>query len=756
MTTRRLRLCLLAIPLVIACGGKSGTKMPDAGPTQQPCTTQADCGAGLICRDPLGGTNLVCSKPECSDGVDNDGDGKIDYPDDPGCIAPQQDNETDDCPSGPACPQCSNGKDDDGNGLTDYPNDPGCTSAADPTEFTLNAAACGPAVMVHELPTTLQAMGTFVATDTYANVSPCGGGGSMIVAEAWELHLSEPKVIVASTAGSSVDTVLDIRSKNCAATDSEVACNNDTSATDNSATVTTSLDAGDYYLLVESRNGDVGTYQLNVQEFSGEGTPCQMTTDCGPGLVCRVPMGGSAMVCSKPMCSDGVDDDGDGKADYPDDPGCTDPSDNDEMDDCPSGPMCPECANGKDDDGDGMTDYPADTSCKAASGNSEACNTTEGVTTITAGMTNGDTTGASDDYTPTCASGSGGTDLTYELDLPALTSLSVDVEDPNFNFFPDTVLLGASCKAPELACEGAFSTVTQGPLAAGSYFLVVDGDSAGLAGSFTITVSGTIAGGESCESPLAQSGALVCAAGYTCSGTAGSRTCKPAACNDGMDNDGDGKIDYPNDPGCTSPADDDETDPATAPVCSNGMDDDADGKTDFPSDFGCSSAAGASEVFCSMETDPVAAISAATTAGNLTGLHADLTPDCGFASDNDKTYSLQLPVKVKTLTIDTTGSTVSDTVLELWDAQCTSPGVACNDDIEAGVNDLSSITMSDVAAGNYAVTVKAYDTSTSGAFKLNVKGTLASGTPCGSSLVTAGVLKCDTGLTCSGTPKTCH
>jgi hypothetical protein len=37
----------------------------------------------------------------------------------------------------------------------------------------------------------------------------------------------------------------------------------------------------------------------------------------------------------------------------------------------------------------------------------------------------------------------------------------------------------------------------------------------------------------------------------------------PAACADGSDNDGDGKIDYPADPGCLASTDDDETDPVT-------------------------------------------------------------------------------------------------------------------------------------------------------------------------------------------------
>ncbi|MCX6740706.1 MAG: hypothetical protein NTZ49_05795 [Candidatus Parcubacteria bacterium] len=61
-------------------------------------------------------------------------------------------------------------------------------------------------------------------------------------------------------------------------------------------------------------------------------------------------------------------------------------------------------------------------------------------------------------------------------------------------------------------------------------------------------------------------------------------------CADGLDNDGDGNIDYPNDPGCDSAVDDDETDPPVLPVCSDGLDNDGDGNIDYPNDPGCSSA----------------------------------------------------------------------------------------------------------------------------------------------------------------------
>jgi hypothetical protein len=83
--------------------------------------------------------------PQCSDGVDNDGDGKIDWqplPDtgDPGCSTPLDDDESDDPtppPPPPPAPQCSDGIDNDGDGLIDFGgtnSDGGCTSAEDNDE----------------------------------------------------------------------------------------------------------------------------------------------------------------------------------------------------------------------------------------------------------------------------------------------------------------------------------------------------------------------------------------------------------------------------------------------------------------------------------------------------------------------------------------------------------------------------------------------------------------------------------------------
>ena len=66
----------------------------------------------------------------------------------------------------------------------------------------------------------------------------------------------------------------------------------------------------------------------------------------------------------------------------------------------------------------------------------------------------------------------------------------------------------------------------------------------------------------------------------------------PAQCQDGLDNDGDTRIDYPNDPGCTSKRDNNERGTAQ---CDDGIDNDADTRTDYPNDPGCSSPSDTSE-----------------------------------------------------------------------------------------------------------------------------------------------------------------
>jgi hypothetical protein len=63
--------------------------------------------------------DCAAAEPECSDGIDNDGDGYADYPNDPGCVDATDLLETDsDLP-------CDDGVDNDDDGMTDM-SDPGC------------------------------------------------------------------------------------------------------------------------------------------------------------------------------------------------------------------------------------------------------------------------------------------------------------------------------------------------------------------------------------------------------------------------------------------------------------------------------------------------------------------------------------------------------------------------------------------------------------------------------------------------------
>ncbi len=65
-------------------------------------------------------------------------------------------------------------------------------------------------------------------------------------------------------------------------------------------------------------------------------------------------------------CDDAVDNDGDGLADFPDDPGCAD-----ELDLSERNPLI-QCDDGADNDGDGLSDFPDDPGCASPASNTES------------------------------------------------------------------------------------------------------------------------------------------------------------------------------------------------------------------------------------------------------------------------------------------------------------------------------------------------------------------------------------------------
>lgn len=112
-----------------------------------------------------------------------------------------------------------------------------------------------------------------------------------------------------------------------------------------------------------------------------------------------------------------------------------------------------------------------------------------------------------------------------------------------------------------------------------------------------------------------------------------------ATCNDGADNDNDGKKDFgplpTNDPDCVS-----VTDASENPACSDEEDNDADAKKDYPADDGCRSASDPTETVdpqCSdgLDNDGDGKIDFGTAPTN--------DPGCTSATDNDETDPANRP-----------------------------------------------------------------------------------------------------------------
>ena len=93
-------------------------------------------------------------------------------------------------------------------------------------------------------------------------------------------------------------------------------------------------------------------------------------------------------------------------------------------------------------------------------------------------------------------------------------------------------------------------------------------------------------GSSACEDGIDNDGdGFIDATDPGCAFNGDSETPEPPACQDGIDNDSDGFIDTM-DPGCMGPNDSDEDNPPVA-ACRDGIDNDGDGFTDFPNDPGC-------------------------------------------------------------------------------------------------------------------------------------------------------------------------
>lgn len=232
--------------------------------------------------------------------------------------------------------------------------------------------------------------------------------------------------------------------------------------------------------------------------------------------------------------------------------------------------------------------------------------TTAGTSTLTGGC------GASTNVSP---------ETVFAWTPGASGTATIDTCDAAATAF-DTVLYvrEAACRGgAQLACNddttgcntaaGEKGSRVTLPVTAGqTYFLVVDGAN-GAAGAFRLNVSGPA---------------------------------PPPACADGVDNDGDGSVDFPADPGCTSAADDSEQ-----AECSDGIDNDGDGAFDYQGDNGCSSANDVSELpDCAdgIDNDGDGKVDFPADPGcDGSGPFARENPECSDGVDNDGDGKVDFP-----------------------------------------------------------------------------------------------------------------
>ncbi|MCL4733666.1 MAG: pre-peptidase C-terminal domain-containing protein, partial [Candidatus Omnitrophica bacterium] len=139
---------------------------------------------------------------------------------------------------------------------------------------------CAQAVQVNSIPSSHFGTTLFAANDDF---SPTAGGlGPDVV---FRIDLAGPDSLVIDTLGSSVDTVLYMRSGTC--NGPEVASNDDTLGSRTSRIIASNLPAGSYFIFVDGRtSADRGDFVLNIERGSPPGNDvCEGAWDISvPGV----------------------------------------------------------------------------------------------------------------------------------------------------------------------------------------------------------------------------------------------------------------------------------------------------------------------------------------------------------------------------------------------------------------------------------------------------------------------------------------
>ncbi len=453
--------------------------------------------ATLVCSTAAPGQ---CNQSQCQDGIDNDNDGATDFPGDFSCSSATDNDETNPRAA------CQDGIDNDQDGQTDFPQDIGCTSRQDNDEF--NAIQC----------TATRVTTSFEGKQgPWEDVAPSGDAKAPTFISNVQAGGTMKLVSVSGTYSARIYGGQDQLPLSC--DNGTVSFTNNSNQTLQKVKLNTFGSAG-----ITVPNGATRAYlshdepgSFNYFDNSGNRdhrTPCQVTLDVTPNS------------CQQPQCADGIDNDGDGLVDFPQDPGCFNSSDNDES------PR--NIAN---------LDVEKTIQGSIVPGQ----NVTYVITVRNTGSVNAQNVNVFDyfldqndeKFVPFTFVSSTGVTCSYQSG-PQQISCPINAIAPG-----NTVTIGLTFNVPQIqACNTQIRNRAEAWLSGQQLGADVD----------------DVVSNVQCINQ----------------------------CQDGIDNDQDGATDFPADFSCSSPTDTDETNPKSA--CQDGFDNDFDNLVDFPLDTGCTSA----------------------------------------------------------------------------------------------------------------------------------------------------------------------
>ena len=501
---------------------------------------------------------------------------------------------------------------------------------------------------------------TLAALDAFPTCAPTERG---LVEQVFALTVDAATQVRLEVLDTPRDTVLGLYA-GCDPSAAPVACDDDSGAGTAARIDSATLSPGTYFIVVEARDVEGGALSATLD-------------------VALSP-------APTPDCDNAADDDADGRVDA-EDPGCSGAGDLDETDPDPA----PSCGNGLDDDENGLTDWPEDPACTGPARWTEGSvcgpdlsvrplETVERVDERSESRSAVVDAPATDDRLDLPCADRPGLEHWFVLPVERRSRVQLWVEDAEGRA-PRALAAFSACSDGFVDCRPRFAA---GPLVlqdvpAGPLYVAVEASVDPTGAGTPWVVRATI-------------DSLV------------------RACNDGLDNDGDDRIDRA-DPGCALELDDDEGDePEPLPECGNGLDDDADGVTDYPEDPQCRFAGTVTEA-PSCEADvPVTRVRGPgeTRLSLRTAGRSFYEATCGGGARG--------PEQVVVLTLDER-SDVSlvienndyDTVLfvrRVCDDAATE--LACNDDAN-GV--ASALSLPALEPGDYFVVLDGYDRSAGGA-----------------------------------------